>query len=155
MHACPKCKSTEAHAASVVHRSQTSNTIATTVGAGLTIGGEAGLGVATTTGTSQSLMAQQAAPPKPPSHMAYGCVLYVALFFVYGLSNLALVQVLGTADSVWGNTFAFGTMIGGGAAIIYWMRQRTKAQLPAWEKRMEEWQRTWVCDRCGTQFVIP
>jgi len=52
MNACPKCGSTEAHKASVVHASQTSSVNATTVGGGVGLGGAVGLGVAGTSGTS-------------------------------------------------------------------------------------------------------
>jgi len=84
-----------------------------------------------------------------------GCLLYVLLFFVYMFVNSALVSALGTADSTWGNAFAFIMLVGGGAGIVYWMSQLTKAQLPAWGQRVEQWQRTWVCDRCGTMYVVP
>ncbi len=134
MNACPKCGSTEAHKASVVHASQTSSVNATPVGGGVGLGGAVGLGVAGTSGTSQSLLAQKAAPPKKPNHIAHGCVLYVVLFFVYAFLNSVLVGQFGSADSAWGSAFALIVLGGGAVVIIYCMRQLTKKQLVGWRQ---------------------
>ena len=155
MYSCPKCGSAEAHAASVVYRSQTSSINANTVGGGVGLAGGAGLGVATTSGVSQSLLAQQAAPPSPPSHVGAGCGLYVVLFCVFiGLIS-ALTDPSGSASSGSGDTLGFVVLIGGGLGIAYWMGQLTKSQMPEWEQRVERWRRTWVCDRCGAFYVVP
>jgi len=141
---CPRCGSTEAHTAGVVYRSGTGRIEATTLGGGVGFGGPA-IASAHTTGSSQSLMALTVAPPKRPSHMLRGLFIYIVL--------LVLVVAVGFVVP----TFPFQLMLvlaaAGPFVIGIWMSMLTRAALPEWRSRMEIWEATWVCDRCGTPYI--
>src|SRR5262245_58569124 len=79
---CPDCGSTDTRSVALIYKQGTSSleTTSNTIGAGAGAGGLAG-GIAATasSGSSQSLLAQEIAPPKPLDNTAGGCLLAVGV----------------------------------------------------------------------------
>lgn len=139
---CAECNSDNVQRLSVVYEAGTQkiNTQSRTFGSGVGIGGGgAGLGFGSanthTTGTSQSHLAQKAAPPKKRSFAptailaALGIIPYVMLSLPFTIL-LLLLAVAG----IW-------------AYMAY--RYNTQQYPPLYQA----WQKSWHCNKCGAIYT--
>ena len=135
---CPDCGSSDTAKISVVYSTGTSAVNTVTTGVGVGSGGNVGAGVATTTGTTQSLQAKSIAPPKKPGNAGMGCAAYIALFLLFMfVLNPMLLDIGVIQNSTAHNVWSFGILLGGAVVIAMWMSALTKSQMPAWEAAMD------------------
>lgn len=133
---CTQCGSDNIQRLEVIyeHGTQDVNTRSKTMGVG--VGSGLGLGGAKTetSGTSQSKMAQKSAPPTKKKMMIgvimifLGIALTVLRLFIFGVPLAAL-----------------------GGFLIYKAVLYNKNQFPA---LYETWLHAWMCNKCGTIFVL-
>lgn len=129
---CPKCGSHDIVKASLAYAANTSQHQSLTKGAGIGTGG-IGVGLGTTSGTSQTLLAQRVAPPTGSA--TAGCaampVTALVLWFCYSVGAPWWVWVI-----VGIVTF--------GLFIPLMDRENEDNQ-----KLLREYDRKWLCQRCG------
>jgi hypothetical protein len=150
---CPDCGSADTAKVSVIYSTGTTRLNAVSPAIGMDAHGHVAGGVATTTGTVQSLQAQSIAPPKKPTNAGPGCAVYVVVLVGYFFLNAMLVDMGMPKDSFGQNLFAFAAIFGGAVAVGYWASAKTKSQMPAWEAAMDAWSKNWMCKRCGKVFT--
>ena len=174
---CPNCQSEDWKLASVIYAEGTTTVEASTSGSTLGVGaGTGGLGVgyamssSNTLGSHRTLSSQAAAPPVLPPHpgpkitqsqknTATGAIQFVAIC-------LGLVLIFK-------ESMLFG-VIGLVLVFVYWGKLKFKARslrLAEYKSYEEEyakktkayddavtdhakWERTRICQRCGTRFTI-
>lgn len=134
---CTKCNSENTQRLEVVYHGGTQdiNTTGSTVGGGY--GGAFGIGgaVTKTSGQSQSMLAQRAAPPTKKSYK-YGLIM---LF-----SGLLLMSG-GTTGTVLSGLFFTTT----GGILIYGALQFNSKKFPS---LYQTWLDSWLCNKCGTIY---
>ncbi len=135
---CSKCDSNNTQSFEMAWQTGTSGG---TIKAGTIGGGTAGFGVASTSGktSSQSLLAEQLAPPTPPTTNALAVFGLPVAGFIVGLLQ---IPILGTAPVV------LLPLVGFVGGIVISQSQIKKA-MPAFEKLYARWQRSWICLKCG------
>jgi len=131
--ACPSCGSDNYTKVSLAYAQGTSSISSTTTGIGLAAGGF-GVGGASTTGQQQSVLAQKLKPPTDPSG-AIGCliVLCVILFFS------------GAISGGWAPMMVFVI-----PCIVLLVAKINS--VPKYLESMAQWQKLFICLRCGTLF---
>lgn len=151
-YACPRCESDQIQRFAVVFQTGTARSTHHTSGIG--IGGHSeGIGLAgfgaVTESASSTLLASQLAPPetKPslfPNLMRGVCIIFtlVALtaFVQFRDIRLGIVVAIGLAG--------------------FWSNHRRYKNLSKWNKEeypklVDEWERSWVCHKCGHTFQLP
>lgn len=133
---CTACGSTDVQKLSMVHQSGISRIDATATGTAKSFGDFAPFAETKTrtTGTQVSELAQQAAPPQPKS-MALWVVLALALGIGPWFLNIHLEFI------VW--------------PLCGYMAWRTKKyNETVYAPRREQWNRSWMCHRCGSVFAV-
>ncbi|MBI4999023.1 MAG: hypothetical protein HZC22_19395 [Rhodocyclales bacterium] len=134
---CPQCKSDNTQRLEVIYENGTQDikTTSSTVGAGFS--GRGGLGVAntTTTGKSQSMAAQKAAPPERRFSVGGLVAIVIGLFFVFVIGGGAIV--IGAL-----------CVAGGG----YLMNKAMQYNKNVWPGLYQTWQASWYCQKCGTIY---
>ncbi len=138
---CPHCHSDNIQKLSVVYEHGTQNiqTTGRTRGSGIGFGGGglgAGIGSARTTtkGKSQSIAAKNAAPPDKKK-----IIIPIAMMGV-GLLIIKFIHV-----------FPGLLFIAGGGFIFWKFWQYNKNTYPP---LYQQWQRSWLCNRCGEIFAL-
>ena len=133
---CPKCSSSELRSCALVWREGTTDARGSIVG-----GSFAGAGfqpaAASTCQHSQTLLAQQCAPPK--EHSTWGAV-WALLFLVWGLflpTTAPSLWVIGVPMVLFGLYCAW-------AAYQAWQYNHS-----ALAEDLRKWEQTYVCARCG------
>lgn len=136
---CPKCGSDNTQRLQVVHEHGTQNisTTSSTVGGGY--GGSFGAGAAhtKTDGTSQSTMAQKAAPPAKKTLGIFIGMIFIGLLCFNG---------------GWG-WIVFGLLLiaGGGFGI----KDAVAFNGNQWPQLFKTWEESWVCNKCGHFYHQP
>lgn len=128
---CPKCQSNTLTSVPLLYKKGTS--IGTTTGVGISRGG---IGVGIGKNISQSLLAQELAPPKRPSYW-----LHYLYLFVLVMPSLALL-----AQGHW--IFVIPLILFGFIGIKWASHTRQKYQ-----NAIIEWQNSYFCLACGYEFV--
>ena len=137
---CPKCESDNTQRLEVAFHSGTQNISTTSNTAGVGIGGGGrfgyGGGITTTSGQSQSILAQQAPPPRKKSYKwpAIGAFFGI-LMGLTGLSPGTYVQGL--------------VMLGVGGCCGYVAYSRRQFNSQDWPKLYQYWAESWLCHKCG------
>lgn len=137
---CPKCESENTQRLEVAFNNGTQNisTTSNSAGVGIGSGGKIGFGggVTKTSGQSQSVLAQQAAPPLKSSYK------WPAIGVFFGFLGL-----LGVADM----SMPVGglVMLGGGAFSGYVLYNRRQFNSQEWPKLYQHWSESWLCHKCG------
>lgn len=141
---CPTCDSENTQRLSIIYGGGLTTVDTSTVGLGAGISGGGlggGIGVAGTRGTHQTALSQQVAPPKKISVLNVSILPAIGFFVglaildnaaLFGLFWMALV-LAGTAW-VWTGAWRYNTQI--------------------WPKKMEIWEKQFMCLRCGEVFAI-
>lgn len=133
---CPKCSSAEVRSCAVVWREGTSDARGAIVGGSF---GGAGFqpAAASTYQQSQTLLAQQCAPPKKRGEWS---LVWAMLLILWGLNFLLSVWMLGIPMVLLG---CYGVW------LFIQARAYNRDELPG---ALRKWENTFVCSRCG-EFV--
>jgi len=153
---CPHCGSDDLRRLRLLHEMGTSTGTGTTIAGGVGFVGDswaAGAARATTSRVDQTELARRAAPPSRPGS---GCATYA------GCAGLVAIVVLITngaivAPGLYGHPLPVLVVLVGILASIYWFRVRPNhaAALSQWHADCEQWERTYLCMRCGRECVTP
>jgi hypothetical protein len=140
---CPKCESDDVLLCSVAHdQGKTTHQIkGTSNGA---VGGQRTTGDHSSTGTSITEFARRAAPPQPAFDRAILNVIAAVAAFIILPSAL---KDLTHSHANW----AYYPLLACIAFTIYRLTVAAKDK-PLDRARREEWERSWICKRCGTIF---
>lgn len=141
---CKKCNSDNTQKLSLIYENGTSNisTNSKTVGAGLGQGFVVGAASTNTSGTSQSILAQRASPPKKNSYLLACLIIIVGLIF---LSN---VHEFSVTDSI----LAFiGVFLFGFGIKVFRVNYRYNSN--SFPKKYLEWTKSWHCNKCGDIYT--
>lgn len=138
---CPKCESENTQRLEVAFNNGTQNisTTSNSAGVGIGSGGKIGFGggVTKTSGQSQSVLAQQAAPPVKKS---YKWPAIGAFFGILGgLSGLGDMSTVVTGLAI----------LGVGAFSGYVCYSRFQFNSQEWPKLYQHWSESWLCHKCG------
>lgn len=141
---CPKCESEDVQRLAMIYQHGTATSIST--GSTLAgVGDDLAVAATVTSGKQQSLLAQQAAPPQPkPSS---------DLFHATGLVLLLLgpVVFLMSRDLLISGLMVFvGAILFASARAIN--REAEEYNRTTYPRLKEQWERTWLCLRCGNRF---
>lgn len=149
---CPKCESDDWKSASFVHKSGISdinlNTSGVSVGGGLGTGGiGAGAGLATSksSGTQQSRLSSETAPPEKPTNTFPIVWLGIALVLSGAASNKS--QFLGVIVFLVMTYYGF-------TKLVPKAQEDFDDNMEKYHKARIRWEATRICQRCG-QFYLP
>jgi DNA-directed RNA polymerase subunit RPC12/RpoP len=132
---CPECGASDFRKLSVIYEDGVSVVETATSGVGISLSGSVGLGRAKTTGTHRTLLAERAAPPdKMPLSGWTGLVVLVGFMFVAS-----------------GQAIGFGLLLG--LPALGWLFYARYYNTKIWSPLYTEWQRRYMCDRCGSVFM--
>jgi DNA-directed RNA polymerase subunit RPC12/RpoP len=135
-HACPNCGSEMVKKLSLVHAAGLSDLTAETAAGAVFGGREPGVGVAMTKGTQQTVLSKSAAPPAKRKGLAWGVILVVVSLVAFS-----------------GSSIGFGALcLLAGGWLAYSSVRYNSDVFPG---LLAEWQRKYLCERCGTVFVGP
>lgn len=163
---CPKCGSEEWKMASVIHAEGVSEVSTTTFGAGAgadddALGGGVGLGagVGKTSGTHQTLLSKQAAPPTKKMQPAVAVL-------IFGLLSLAVIFVLGRFGFWRGSVIDSGpdfvdiwlavsllSVLGGWIGLALTPKGRKEELDREYKLALLEYEKKKMCLRCGTFYI--
>jgi hypothetical protein len=144
---CPNCQSEDVQTLQVVFDEGTSRLDGRQTGGGVGWSPGHGVGVGVgggkIRGTTQSVLAQKAAPPKRKS-VAGGVVVAI----------IGLVLLIGLV-SAGGGAIAAGIIIGLilMALGVYAAYRANGYNASEWPGLYEQWRKSWMCRKCGTVFV--
>nr|WP_295784076.1 hypothetical protein [Rhodoferax sp.] len=141
---CPQCKSENTQRLSTAFESGLSHVNTSSKGVGIGVGPDGigvGVGTASTTGTSQTVASQRAAPP---AKMTY-------LKPLAGIFVLALVLVL-VASAIWKPLGFFAQLFWVVGSVLYVYRAY-QFNSKSWPVLLQEWQNTFLCNRCNHVFL--
>lgn len=144
-HACPSCKDENTQRLSLAYESGLSdvNTRSSGVGVGIGRGGiGVGVGGSKTKGTSQTELSKKAAPPNKKSYWRIVKIWFVCVIVVELMASGAHSELL-------------KTVIGLAAlsALFYFCYQAYKFNSSEWPMLAKSWQETFMCSRCGHNFI--
>ena len=134
---CPQCASDNMQRVEVAYLQGSSNiqSMSNTVGAGIGRGGIAVGGAKTsTTGASQSLLAESLSPPVKAGWWAPILMVSIGIFLIVTIA-FAL----------------FGLVIFAGGLVLAWQVHKKNKNYP---NALEVWRRNWICLRCGGVFTL-
>jgi hypothetical protein len=136
---CTKCNSDNTQRLEVVFEGGTQNINTTSNSAGAGIGGSFGVGGirTSTSGTSQTSLAQKASPPLKKGLMWPIIAMFIGLMCFGG----------GMAAVVFGLV-----LIGSGGYFAYEAMQYNGQQ---WPTLHQVWLESWLCHKCGTIYHQP
>jgi hypothetical protein len=140
-HYCPKCHSEQIQTLQMVFENGTATAVhnSSGVGVGIGSGGSVGLGFggSRTTSTSISTLAAKVAPPQPRKMGIFMAGIFLpVLALVTNNAGVMFVAVLIAAGC-----FVMGMK----------MKRWNKTELP---KLVAQWERRWLCHRCGNVFDL-
>ena len=146
---CPQCATDNVQRVEVAYLQGSSNiqAMSNTVGVGVGRGGGswgAGIGGAktSTSGTSQSLLAESLSPP---SKAGWGAPIFL---MIAGLIILII------SFTTWGSIFVFLLLLGGAGLIGGIVRAlQVHEQNKSYPLYLEKWRKNWICQKCGDVFV--
>jgi transcription elongation factor Elf1 len=156
--ACPHCRSEQIQKCSVAHAAGTSTgTIIGVAG----IGDNLGVGIAGSNKTTN--LAASCAPPKTPINTGFWITFTCMIIFSIASCAISCSMVDGSRlrydakDTYEGicvlGSIVIGIMIGLVAYFTIFNKSRAK-QLMAHQIALAQWDRSWICHRCGHMFLI-
>ena len=132
---CPHCQSENVMRKSVVYEQGATTGTSKGKGFGIGLNGNVTLMTGKTTNTSITSLATRCAPPKKPMNMLiYGALLGL----VIGAAADALIFK------------NFGTIVFAG--IVYFSWKYNKKIQTQWHSEMAEWEKEYICMRCGYEY---
>lgn len=140
---CPKCESDNTQRLQVAFQNGTQN-IATTsrsVGIGIGSGGGLGLGLgrSKTSGQSQTMQAQQIAPPEKKPYLWPGIGAFVGLTLCSSKNEVS--------------TIVIGLILLGICGYILYTRKKFNTE--TWPNLTNQWSESWICQKCGEIYHQP
>jgi hypothetical protein len=163
---CSKCKSEDVKKVSLVYELEVKATKASTLAGGLAVNKEgiAGLGggIASSTGTIQSLLVQRITPPDKAKYKYPSPWRDVTtVCFILSVSCILLVKLeLSVGQSIVANRL----MIASGIVFIVGIFCLIKSHKETlvneekanseYQKAFHNWSHSWFCNRCGNVFII-
>lgn len=142
---CPSCHSENTQKLSAVYESGLSNIAAQTHGVGIGLGRRGlsvGAGAASTSGTSQTVVSQRAAPPQKKGFLK-------PLLKILGVSVVAALVVSSLHIPFLGIVVDLAWFAGSGA----WVYHALRYNATTWVMLTEEWQKSFLCHRCNHVFL--
>lgn len=145
--ACPRCENTQVRALALVHASG----ISTGRMSGVGLGGDGGaFGAAVS--SSQSALSMSAAPPvaKRPRDAVIAAIALAGIAFMF-LSMLA-------EDPLADPALRMSTIVAPLAIVaagVFWASRRHSYMKATYAPALAQWQRSFLCDRCGSVFEVP
>lgn len=138
---CPKCGSDQTKKLSLIYMAGTHAISSSTIGAAVGRGSSLGVGVAVSSGYSQSLLAQETAPPKKQE--ALGSCFVIVFGFVGGV----------IASIISGSDVPFWAVFGGSLLLSFAIGRKAylynRYELPDLK---EQWGKKYGCLQCGYKF---
>lgn len=136
---CTKCNSDNTQRLEVVYENGTQNINTQSHSAGAGIGGSFGIGGVTTktSGTSQTVLGERAAPPMKKSYKWPVISMIVGYFLLSSGGGILAVGAL---------------LIATGGYFAYVAAKYNKSDWPA---LYQHWQECWLCNKCGTIYHQP
>lgn len=139
---CPQCRSNQTSSFQMIYQGGTST------GTHKSISYGANVGIIGTGGksSSQSLLAQQVAPPPMPKltnsdkFFAVCCFLVGTAIFNALISNQ--IPLFG---------FVFGLALAGG--FLFFKSEQIAVKRNLWKQTIQQWQNSWMCLRCGFTWI--
>lgn len=145
---CPKCESENTQRLEVAFQGGTQNisTSSYSTGIGIGSGGRIGVGTGrtTTSGQSQSLLAQQVSPPAKKSYKWPA----ITLFFLAGLLGSIAQSFIGKV----GGEILSLAIVGASGYLIYLRYQFNSKE---WPGLYQHWSESWICHKCGGVYHQP
>lgn len=137
---CPRCHGADVKRLSLVFHEGLSalNTTTAAIGAGVSRS-PAGVGVARTTGSSQTALSVSASPPQRKNIIGP-----TALCGLAGLVALASISTASFATVIWIAVFL---------AAAYAVRQRIIHNTKIFPSLLTDWENTFHCNRCAERFI--
>lgn len=156
---CPRCDSQHIQRLAILHGMGTAALDATSAGAGIGSRG-IGIGGATASGTLKSSLASQLAPPeKPEQPAATGATVGAALGFFIGFAGCCsgITQNSTDGSALLLLPFVLPPVLALiGAGISYCAASDSyELELTTYEEKLQEWERSFLCMRCGERFEMP
>lgn len=143
---CPYCQSENIQSYNIAYAGGFSNVNGVTTGVGIGMGGRVGVGVGNTVGTQQTALSMMAAPPEKKS--TTGLFIKGAIGIYFGLGLILLVS--GFSKSNWSLIIYFGAY----AILLYIIHRRTVWNREVYPQLRKDWERTYICLRCGNKFRL-
>ena len=133
---CPYCQSENIQSYNIAYASGFSNVSGVTTG----------VGVGNTVGTQQTVLSMMATPPKKKSTTSLFIMGTLGIYFGLGL----VLLVSGLSKSNW----SLLLYIGAYAILIYAIHRRTVWNRTVYPQLRRDWERTYICLRCGNKFRL-
>lgn len=98
---------------------------------------------------NQSQTSRMTAPPPKPS---FNLAPQVILGGLFGFFTLALSLAGGRATALW----AIPLFVLLAAGLAFWAvtaKKNHDSKMPQWNAAMQQWERSWLCNRCGLTYV--
>lgn len=143
---CPYCQSENIQSYNIAYASGFSNVSGVTTGVGVGMSGRVGVGVGNTVGTQQTVLSMMAPPPKKKSTTSLFIMGTLGIYFGLGL----VLLVSGLSKSNW----SLLLYIGAYAILIYAIHRRTVWNRTVYPQLRRDWERTYICLRCGNKFRL-
>ena len=143
---CPYCQSENIQSYNIAYAGGFSNVNGVTTGVGIGAGGRVGVGIGNTVGTQQTALSMMATPPKKKSTTSLFIMGTLGIYFGLGL----VLLVSGLSKSNW----SLLLYIGAYAILIYTIHRRTVWNRTVYPQLRRDWERTYICLRCGNKFRL-
>jgi len=133
---CNKCNSDNTQRLQVAFENGTQNINTRSHSAGAGIGGSFGIGGVTTktSGTSQTVLGEKAAPPMKKSYKGSVISIFLGLLFLNGSGAMLAIGAL--------------LMVGGG----YFVYAAANYNKTDWPPLYKHWEESWLCLKCGNVY---
>jgi hypothetical protein len=142
---CPNCHSDSTQRLSAVFESGISTVNNQTRGSGIGLGRgglAVGVGLASTTGRSQTAISQRAAPPAKKPYL----IPVLKIFGAFVVTSVA-ISALGVA------LLGFVATLAWIAATASWIYRAAQYNTTTWPLAMQQWQNSFMCHRCNHVFL--
>lgn len=161
---CSICGSTDLYKVSMLYKSNTysSNYNTESVGMNINTSGEIGIGknIGFINGQTKNLLSEKLAPPQHPRDttekpVGVGFISFLIGFFIYFISSFIGFSSENAAFAV--TIILTGTISGILLAIKFYKIQyeywENSLDIATYDKQMEEYEKKWICLRCGNIFI--
>ena len=143
---CPYCQSENIQSYNIAYASGFSNVSGVTTGVGVGMSGRLCVCVWNTVRTQQTVLSMMATPPKKKSTTSLFIMGTLGIYFGLGL----VLLVSGLSKSNW----SLLLYIGAYAILIYAIHRRTVWNRTVYPQLRRDWERTYICLRCGNKFRL-
>lgn len=146
---CPRCHSDNTASFPMIYQGGTTTGNFSALSYG-TNAGVIGTGGKT---KSQSLLAQQTAPPQKQNN---GCLhAFITVLILFGsmfVFTLVMTALVGESSLTGLLAFIFGMV----ATIFYavHINRNSKAENKVWREQIAQWEKSWMCLKCGNKWYM-